>query len=61
MQITYPQHEIDRFNREYEAEQMDIKRLEFVRKTCSVFSEKNEAGQIADGREFMNYIGKGVR
>ena len=61
MQITYPQHEINRFNREYEAEQQNISRLEYARLICGIYSEKTEQGKQQDGGKFMNLITGVVR
>ena len=57
--ITYPQHEIDRFNREFEAELQNISRVEYARLICGIYSEKSEQGKHQDGEKFMNLI-KGV-
>ena len=56
LSITYPQHEINRFNREYEADLQNISRLEFARIICGIYSEKSEAGRISDGKKFVELL-----
>lgn len=59
--ITFPKHEINRFNREFEQEQQNISRLQFARSICGIWAEKSEAGQKEDGKKFMNLIKEGIR
>lgn len=54
--ITFPQHEINRFNCEHEAEQQTISRVEAMRRICGIYAEKSEAGQIEDGKKFVELL-----
>jgi hypothetical protein len=56
LSITYPQPEINRINAEYEAQQRNISRLEFARTICGIYSEKSEAGQVSDGKKFVELL-----
>jgi len=59
--ITFPQHEINRFNAEHEAERMNTSKIKMMRNICNTYSEKNDAGKSADGEHFMGLIKKVLR
>lgn len=61
IEITYTPEQIAAFNYEYEAEQRDIRCINYARKILSVYNEKSEVGQIADGKMHMDLIGKVIR
>ena len=54
--ITYPKHEINRFNREFEQEQQNISRLQFARSICGIWAEKSETGKEQDGKKFVELL-----
>ncbi len=54
--ITYPQPEVNRINAKHEAEQQSISRFELARIICGIYSEKSEAGQISDGKKFVELL-----
>lgn len=54
--IAFPQHETTRFNREYEAEQQTISRVEAARRICGIYAEKSESGKEQDGKKFVELL-----
>lgn len=54
--IQFPQHEINRLNREFEQEQQNISRLQFARSICGIYADKSEAGKEQDGKKFVELL-----